>query len=72
LYKIKEPLKDCRSKVYIIVGEKENKMMKKSAQMIHQTIEHSILHVLPGLYHGEFSINYSKDYVAKINEMISL
>lgn len=72
LYKIKEPLKDCRSKVYIIVGEKENKMMKKSAQMIHQTIEHSVLHVLPGLYHGEFSINYSKDYVAKINEMISL
>ena len=70
LYSLKESIKNCTAKVYVFVGEKENNTMQKSAQIIHQTLQESILQVLPGLSHGEFSINQGKDYASKIREII--
>lgn len=70
LYSLKECVKNCTAKVYIFVGEKESKTMQKSAKKIHQTLKDSVLTVLPGLYHGEFSINQSKDYVNKVRKII--
>ena len=69
LYALKESAKDCTAKVYVLVGEKENKAMRKSAELIHQGLQGSVLQVLPGLYHGEFSINRGKDYADKIREI---
>ena len=51
------------------VGEKENIAMQKSAKIIHQALQESVLHVLPELYHGEFSINKGIDYANKIREI---
>ena len=70
LYSLKESIKNCTAKVYVFVGGKENNAMQKSAQIIHQTIQESLLQILPGLYHGEFSINHGKDYANKIREII--
>ena len=70
LYSLKESIKNCTAKVYVFVGEKENNTMQKSAQIIHQTLQESILQVLPGLSHGEFSINQGKDYANIIREII--
>ena len=70
LYSLKESIKNCTAKVYVFVGEKENNTMQKSAQIIHQSLQKSSLQVLTGLYHGEFSINYGKDYANKIREII--
>ena len=70
LYSLKESIKNCTAKVYVFVGEKENNTMQKSAQIIHQILQESILQVLPGLSHGEFSINQGKDYANKIREII--
>ena len=70
LYCLKEPIKNCTAKVYIFVGAKENGAMRKSAEIIHRTLQGSILQVLPALYHGEFSINRGKDYADKIREII--
>ena len=69
LYSLKEPIKNCTTKVYIFVGEKENKAILKSAKIIHQALPESVLHVLPELYHGEFSINKGIDYANKIREI---
>ena len=69
LYSLKESIKNCTAKVYVFVGEKENNTMQKSAQIIHQTLQESILQVLPGLSHGEFSINKGIDYANKIREI---
>ena len=69
LYSLKESIKNCTAKVYVFVGEKENNTMQKSAQTIHQTLPESVLHVLPELYHGEFSINKGIDYANKIREI---
>ena len=43
--------------------------MQKSAKIIHQALQESVLHVLPELYHGEFSINKGIDYANKIREI---
>ena len=69
LYSLKESIKNCTAKVYVFVGEKENNTMQKSAQIIHQALQESVLHVLPELYHGEFSINKGIDYANKIREI---
>ena len=70
LYSLKESIKNCTAKVYVFVGGKENNTMQKSAQIIHQTLQESTLQVLPGLSHGEFSINQGKDYANKFREII--
>ena len=66
LYTLKESIKHCSTNVYICVGEKENKVMKKSAQIIHQTIPQSSLKVIPKLTHGEFSINNAETYAKTV------
>ena len=44
-------------------------ILPKSAEIIHQALPESVLHVLPELYHGEFSINKGIDYANKIREI---
>ena len=69
LYSLKESIKNCTTKVYIFVGERENIAIQKSAKIIHQALPESVLHVLPELYHGEFSINKGIEYANKIREI---
>ena len=70
MYSLKESIKTCNVKVYVFVGEKENSVMQKSAKMIHQTLQESVLQVLPKWHHGEFSINHGTDYANKIKKSI--
>ena len=70
LYRIKPSITDCSAKSYVFVGEKENHAMKKSAKIIHENLQGSTLHVLPQMYHGEFSINHADDYTNKILEIL--
>lgn len=66
-YSLKEAIGRCA--VYVLVGEKENRTMKKSANIIHRAFQNSVLQVLPGLHHGEFSINRGTDYANRIREI---
>lgn len=70
IYSLKESIKECTAKVYIYVGEKESRSMRKSAKDIHDILPQSTLYVLPKLYHGEFSINHGNDYATKIRHII--
>ena len=70
MYKIKETLKITNAKMYIYVGEKENKKMLESAKLIHHTVIGSTLKVLENLYHGEFSINHAQEYAQEIQNII--
>ena len=69
-YALKESIGRCEASVHIFVGEKENRTMKKSAQIIYEKLPNSFMQVLPNLYHGEFSINHADDYASKILEII--
>ncbi len=70
LYSIKSSIADCSAKTYVFVGEKESKAMQKSARIIQEKLQESLLQVLPNMYHGEFSINHAEDYAGKISEII--
>lgn len=65
-YQLKESIHKTKAKVHICVGEKEQKIMIRSAKKLHEVIEDSSLEILKGLYHGEYSINYGKEYAEKI------
>ena len=51
-YQIKTALSDCQAKTLVLVGSKERGIMKKSAEMISQTIKNARLEMLQGYYHG--------------------
>ena len=70
LYSLKDSVVDCNAEVHILVGAKENSVMKKSAKMIREKLPGSSLTVLPKLYHGEFSINCAEDYAKRVLEII--
>ena len=71
LYALKESIQNSVAKTYVFVGGKENSAMKKSAEIICQTLPGSSLTTLQGLYHGEFSINHGKAYAEQIRKIIA-
>ena len=70
LYSIKESIKNCTAKVSVFVGEKENGTMKISAKIINEELQGSSLRIMGKMYHGEFSLNHSSDYVKEIYAII--
>ena len=70
LYCIKPSVADCSAKSYVFVGEKENRVMQKSAKIIYQKLQESLFQVLPKMYHGEFSINHAEAFANKILDII--
>lgn len=65
-YKVKSSLCDCSAKTLVLVGGREQRIMKKSAKILNEKINNSTLEILPGFYHGDLSINHPDDYVKKL------
>ena len=69
-YRLKDSIKNCAAKVNVFYGEKESPKIKKSAKLICGAIPLSTLTELPGMHHGDFSINHSPAYVRTIKAVI--
>lgn len=69
-YSIKKSLEACTASVHIYVGEKENKRMLRSAELIQEKLQGSRIHVLPDLHHGEFSMNHAERYVSELYAIV--
>lgn len=69
-YKLKNSLSGCRAKTLVLVGGREQRLMKKSAEIISEKISGSALEVLPGYFHGDLSINHPDEYVNKLLNFI--
>lgn len=69
-YKLKDTITDCRAKVLILVGGKERRIMKKSADLLSKKINKSTLEVLPQYNHGDLSINHGMEYAEKLLQLI--
>ena len=65
LYTLKPSLCETTAKVKIVAGDKEQKSIRDSAKMLHEAIPGSSMEILPGLRHGDLSINKPDQY-AKI------
>ena len=70
VFSLKAGIEECKTTVQIFVGEKENRLMKESAKIIHEKLQNSDIQVLSNMYHGDFSINYAGDYVKRILEIV--
>lgn len=63
LYTIKPSLSETEAKVKIAAGAKEQKSILDSAVLLNRAIPGSSMEILPGLRHGDLSINNPRDYV---------
>ena len=70
-YELKDKICETSASVYIFLGEKENKEIFHSAEVMQKKIPMSQTKVIPDLYHGEFSLNYPEKYVNTIKQIIS-
>lgn len=70
-YEVKSCFQNTGARVRIIVGEKEQKKMLRSAKLLHDLLPGSRLEIKDGLYHGEYSINHPEIYVENLLEMIA-
>ena len=69
-YILKEDIANTGAKVSILVGEKESKKMRVSAQRIYDAIPGSSLVALKGKYHGEYSLNCAEEYVDNLINLL--
>lgn len=70
-YEIKPNLQDVHANIHILVGEKEQKKMIRSAEQLHKALPDSVLEIKKGLYHGEYSINCPEEYTNELLDMIA-
>lgn len=70
LYTIKPELSKTHAKVKIVAGAKEQKNIRDSAKLLHQAIPGSSMELLPGLRHGDLSINHPHCYAQMVAEWI--
>ena len=65
LYTIKPSLSETKAKVKIAAGAREQKNIRDSAKLLQAAIPGSSMEILPGLRHGDLSLNNPEQY-AKI------
>jgi len=62
-YSIPKTLRNTHANALILVGEKELSIMKKSANLLHETIKGSSLKVIEKSGHGEISLVQTDQYI---------
>ena len=63
LHTRKPGLSETEAKVKIVAGAKEQKSIRDSVKMLHEAIPGSSMEILPGLRHGDLSLNHPEQYV---------
>lgn len=70
-YELKESFKCSYADVHIYIGQRENKGIRASACKMQSEKSGTSWDILPGLYHGEFSINHADDYVREVELILN-
>ena len=69
-YALKDTFRNTAAKVHVFVGEKETGVILRSAETICRALPSCGLNRLPGLRHGEFSINHADRYANAIRQIV--
>ena len=69
-YTLKDGFRESTARIHVYVGERETKEILRSAEVICRMRPSCKLHRLPGLKHGEFSINYANQYADALRQII--
>jgi len=68
-YAAKQSLSECTAAVHLYYGGKEVRQIKRSAGLIKQLIPGCTVQELPGLFHGELSLNDAAGYADIIRSL---
>ena len=63
-------LKETTAKVRIVAGAREQRSILDSAKMLHSIIPGSQMEILPGLRHGDLSLNQPQRYVQILEDLL--
>ena len=69
LYTIQPGLSETTAKTKIVAGAKEPKSIRDSAKLLREAIPGSRMEILPGLRHGDLSINHPDRYVQMLKDL---
>ena len=69
-YAMKQTLSETNAKVKIVAGSWEQKSIRDSAKLLHERIPGSSKEILPGLRHGDLSINWPERYAQMLSNWI--
>ena len=70
MYAIKPGLSETKAQVKIVAGSREQKSILDSAKLLHSAISGSQMEILPGLRHGDLSINKPEAYAKIMTDWI--
>jgi len=69
-YSLKPAISETSASVHLFAGAKENRRILRSLDAIINAVPGSRKTVIPGLYHGAFSINHPEEYVRMIGRIL--
>lgn len=69
-YALKDEIRETSAKIHVYVGEKETGEILRSAVTICRMLPSVRLHRMPGLKHGEFSVNHADQYADAIRQIL--
>lgn len=68
-YSLKPSVASTKAMVFIIVGEKEIGIMRKSAELLHKTINTSRLHIAKEMEHRAISLANPEKYIELLEQL---
>jgi len=69
-YQLKRSLQKSTADIQIFFGEKEKRIIKRSAVLIRDAVRAGSVTELTGMFHGDFSINHPLAYVNTIKAIV--
>ncbi len=70
-YSLGPSVVNSTSRIHVYAGEKETGEILRSAELLEKTLPGCTVKILPGLYHGEFSINHAEMYAAELERILT-
>ena len=69
-YEIKNGLRETTARTKIVAGSREQKSIRDSAKLLREAITGSRMEILPGLRHGDLSLNKPEQYTKILTDWI--
>ena len=70
IYTVKPGLSETEANVKIVAGAREQKSIRDSAVLLNRAIPGSAMEILPGLRHGDLSLNKPEQYAKILTDWI--
>jgi len=70
-FSLPKGLDACTARVCVVCGAREQRSVKRSANLLHSRLQDSVLRFLPKLRHGEYALNHPQQYVKDLQHFLS-